>query len=914
MATMPTFESILLETYQSAGLNTGKGKLRSSEKKRYAQRDISLQRHKDLSSMIVDELLTALGFNNHSITLKEILLSAFELNSLANYFENSVWTFNASKEQIIWTALVNFYVPWAAREFALWNTDKPFDEGMPGGIFWFLPQQPADLKGDLKLPVAVVCDWLIDLLGENTANSVDQVVSLENSDDKFISNFKRNLYNWKNGKTITEENIHKYFQEDMDFPFLGSFINDQSQDLTDRFSYAKQFVNHDKSLTLLQLSHEIPMTVGALERVFNDDSSVEEKERLIELLGKRWKAPSHRDIRQKFLVARTFQDGYIRLLKVLCSGVKPTCNDAEHNKVIQLISLFMNIYNMTIESYQGTKTRVEADLKFFRLLSETPFAFELSWLNPNKPEVGLEVTAEIISHKLQQAKGDRLTDVIPWDEDSSKRTLSSALAISHELYSRWDAIHRLNQGLRQGSVYRNIQACENTSALLAVYEGEKNSPKVKEMALQRLHSITLSKVEALQVISSELATYLNTNYKYTRNTSTRVQELLEQAYGHGCYELYEAVILQFHAKHLLYQNEFEAASEKFKLANHACTDRSYGPFRGEIARDSLALSVALTPLHINHEKLFKIAAFGNMIEGTPSSLEDPRAFIKHLLDNTPVFQDCAASCAEYFWDSLYKPYPGITRKHPGLDQTTPLIKQLLDHIMNADWKNLEFWLEENHAIVLQRTRDVKGQSLLMLLMNTNHALLHRATFAAEIGESHKAEIKVLSDNFIEACQVLVTRFPALLGLNDYKSQAPLMLAANDKLKDLVKFYISHGAAVDQQDFNGRSALHSAAASGCVDSFKLLLDAKADPSLKTIDGMNVLHTAVRMGRENMVHRLLQTQSELAFDLDVVDMAPIKYAIPPSPQARLQMKKQHGRDLGTSVEFQNIKTMLQKHQAS
>jgi hypothetical protein len=62
----------------------------------------------------------------------------------------------------------------------------------------------------------------------------------------------------------------------------------------------------------------------------------------------------------------------------------------------------------------------------------------------------------------------------------------------------------------------------------------------------------------------------------------------------------------------------------------------------------------------------------------------------------PSLEDTAKAVAEYYWDTLYKPYPGYPAERPA--STTDFKKIFSDtfgFIEYADWEGLRAWLKKN---------------------------------------------------------------------------------------------------------------------------------------------------------------------------------------------------------------------------
>lgn len=250
--------------------------------------------------------------------------------------------------------LTHFLVPGLARFSAFQAIETPFDKGMPGGRFWYLPEV-VESDGDKKLilPVPQVIDWLTDLLGTDVDNITNHSLDID------IQNLRRSLYNWKKGtNTIRYSSIYEYFPDRMSLDFEGAFTLDETITLDEQFNQALSFINK-KDLNAQKLKFELPLSEEILTHILQGSGNEEEKIRLIECLFDRYSAPSIEVIRQRLVVASVMQDIYHRLVKSLCPDVDKYCVDPQKNKVLQLFALYKVIYNLTIEAWRNCRDQGE---------------------------------------------------------------------------------------------------------------------------------------------------------------------------------------------------------------------------------------------------------------------------------------------------------------------------------------------------------------------------------------------------------------------------------------------------------------------------------------------------------------------------------------------------------------------------
>ena len=362
MGTLPKIESVLLEINQSLGGNTAYSTV---QKNKFATGKISVSKQSEMMKTTILSIFEKLG----------VRLNSFDaiwqsLTNIANAYkglELKTWTFNADQKQINWMLLTHFLAPGLARFSAFQAIQTPFDKGMPGGYFWYLPEV-IESDGDKKLilPVTQVIDWLTDLLGTDVGNVANQSLDID------IQNLKRSLYNWKNGiNTIRYSSIYEYFPEGLSLDFEGAFILDETVSLDEQFNQALAFIKK-KGLNAQKLKFELPLSEEIITDILYGKANEDEKTKLIECLLERYAQPSIEIIRQRFVVASVVQDIYHRLVKSLCPDVDKHCVDPKNNKILQLFALYKGVYNLTIEAWRNCRDKGEfaEDMWFEDHLSE----------------------------------------------------------------------------------------------------------------------------------------------------------------------------------------------------------------------------------------------------------------------------------------------------------------------------------------------------------------------------------------------------------------------------------------------------------------------------------------------------------------------------------------------------------------
>jgi hypothetical protein len=383
-------------------------------------------------------------------------------------------------------------------------------------------------------------------------------------------------------------------------------------------------------------------------------------------------------------------------------------------------------------------------------------------------------------------------------------------------------------------------------------------PLAKQAVIQRLRDVASTPSETVQAILFELDSLLNGDREQRpQDAYDRVQALLEEAETSDGYRLWEAAILQYKAKHLLASDDFEGAENLFRKSLNASFERNYGRLRGEVARDCLATAVANQKLiPENHERYYREMLAGGMVEGS----------------EIPSIQDAARWASEYFWDTLYVPYPGVERLAPTAQENA---KQLIGLVMAGDLERLRVWVTDNRKHLKKCLPLVTGDSVLMFVIKFR-ANAHRVPrWQASIPAMEaNARMGVLLERWREAVMLLCQLVPEQLNLVDFKGQTPLMLVAEAGETELVTAMLKAGADPDRQDWQGMTALHTAVKShvdGCVDA---LLDHPCQLDKITRDGRSPLHTAAWTANVHAVERLLLLGPHLAWQRNANGMTPLE----------------------------------------
>ncbi|TNF20027.1 MAG: ankyrin repeat domain-containing protein [Vibrionaceae bacterium] len=861
MSTLPLPESILLEIHQSLGGQN----YQTAKKTKFTTGQSSLSAHNAMGEEILHAIFDMLDMDPRARI--KALDNFMEFANAFKELELNTWTFAADQRQIVWMLLGHFYVPGLARHVGFWSLEQELDKGMPGGRFWYLPEPyEADGRSSLQLPVTQVVDWLLDLLGMPLETFADQ---RSESTDGGHDGLRRSLYNWRNGTTIRPDTIQKYFAEETVLDFKGTFSIDSNRTLAEQFSCAQDFIKC-KNLTADKLRIEIPMTqAGRLEAILNGSAEEDEQVVFIQCLADRYAAPSLRTIRQRLLLARMMQDGYLRLLKFLCPGVDPQCADARKNKLLQLFAIYKLVYNGTVDAWRNCRNQGEAaeNVWFENSLPEwDKYGLFLSIL-PSRPQTANLELAQLLTRRFyDEQSGAELEDLIGLDLQSAtaiiKRNAERSTALADELNS---ALH-LAERIKKSSPWRALQGEHRYWVISQVVQDTSLSERAKKAAIQRLRELAATPAETAQAILPELSSYLNGERKHRpKDTRDRVQALLDEAEASDGYELWKAAILQYKAKHLLACNDFDGASKLFREALEAGRERNCGMLLGEVARDCLAVALANHKLIINnHEKYYRdMLADGMMAE----------------CKEIPPIEDTARWACSYFWDDLYKPYPGVPAKKPhSVEVMQKAVSELMELFSAGDQGCFYDWIKANRQLLKSNLPEVEGNSVLMLLLKTHSGFqrmipMMQGIIPPEL-QNETSRFEAMLGNWQQFIERLAKESPKQLNIPDLKGQTPLMLMAEAGDTQMTKLMLLAGADPEIQDWQGMTALHSAIKShvnSCVDA---LLDHPCQLNKNTCDGQSPLHTASWSANEYAVKRLLQLAPELAWQRNAQGRTPLE----------------------------------------
>jgi hypothetical protein len=899
MSTLPLPEAILLEVHQSLG---GDG-YATNKKNKFATGQISSESHKAMGQEILQAIFQSLDMKPQAQL--DALDSFMEFANAYKFIELNTWTFGADERQVLWELLSHFYVPGLARRVGFWSLAQVMDKGMPGGRFWYLPE-PCEVEGtpSLYLPVAQVVDWLLDLLGlplEEFAGQRSQATDVDHD------SLKRSLYNWRNATPIRPDTIDNYFADGKELEFKGTFVPNRSKTPAQQFAEALAFVKR-KELTAEKLRLEIPITQpGCLEAILDGKVDEEVQAEFVRCLAERYAAPTLRTIRQRLLLARAVQDGYIRLLKTLCPGVDRQCADPRENKLLQLFAIYKFVFNLTVDAWRhcGDQGEAAENAWFEQHLPEWDKHGLFLSILPSRRDTANHALAHILTRRFYEMQaGAELEDCAALDAQSAlpiiQRNVGRTAAFADEIDSEVQLVKRM----KTSSPWRALQGEQSFWVISQVVQHSDISPRAKEAAIQRLRELAATPAQTLQAILFELNYHLNGDRKHwSSDTRTKVQALLEEAEASEGYALWKAAVLQYKAKHLLACNDFDGAVKLFKAALEAGLERNYGPLRGEVARDCWAVELANQKLIANnHETYYRAMLAGGMMGDC---------------EEIPPLEETARWIASYFWDTLYKPYPGVpTEVRRATEEIGKLFKELMPAFMSGDQEALQSWTKANRSLLKSHLPDVEGNSVLMALLKMHNLFkqelpLMRQMIPTELVHEVQRIESMLSNwqNFF--VQLAVDSPLKQLNMPDLKGQTPLMLMAEDGDTEMVRILLQAGADPEIQDWKGMTALHSACKSrvdSCVD---VLLDHPCQLDKLTDEDRSTLHTACWAGHVHAVKRLVELAPGLAWKRDSFGDTPLELAeqLIEHPDALKQLAQRRAQDGKRCASKQELEAIVQ-----
>ena len=873
MALLPSFENLLLEVHQGLGLE------RDPRKKKFVEQKMQLENHTEMTAKLISDIFESLNMDEQAC--KDVMGNLLEWAHFHQALELRTWTGNASKQQVLWHLLAYSYVPGVARRLAFWSLagiqrGLPMDAGMPGGKFWFLPNW--DVENDkIDLPLHQVIDWLLDLLDAPISQDLGKQIGRNTTEEAGLDfSAVRDLKNWR--KETMPQSAKKFaqvFPDGAALSFRGSFQLDQNLATETQFQAALTLVLH-KGLNAETLRHQIPMTVERLKSIFDSSAPDEEKQQFIRLIALRYAQPSMATIRQRFRVARLAQDGYERLVKELCGDdVKPGCTDPAKNRLLQLLALFQNIYNLTIAAWKAGGSHQEQDAWFEARLAPWDKADLLLSIVPSyKKEAHLGVAERLTRKFMAMEPNSPLQDMVPLGEGDAGAVIKSRfLSLKHDFEEDY-RLKELHDRTRRSSPWRALQAETSYRVVSQFVHAEDLPADIRALAIKRLYEIGTKPGQTVGTNLLEIGFLLNGDpKKRPKDIQQSVEQLLNGAQASQGYVEWKAPLLRLQAKHRLMQNDFEGACVDFKAALAACSERNFGATRGEIAKDAWATEMAVQGFIPNNQEVY----YRDMLR------------YDMFVRGVATFEDAAVVCEDFFWTDLYQPYPGFEQPKR---QTQELLEAAMGEtfglIETADWDGLLLWMKRQAKHLRKGNfKDARCDTVLTLWLK----------FMNPLDSTYNRQ---------HAIHLLVQAWPEQARKADFKGQTPLMLVADNGDVELTRL-LAPPSDVNMQDFRGRTALHSAASGRSPACVAIILE--CDPVVTTVtssEGNTALHTAVRFGQPECVGLILDAFPGLASLANAAGQTPLDMALDLRenlPHWQTYMKHENRRT-GSKDDFERI----------
>lgn len=902
MALLPSMENILLEVHQGLGLELKLGPRRQ----RFTGQQMELDNHLGLVSTLLEEIFESLEMDQQA--RKDAMGNLLEWANFHKNLELNTWTGNASAQQVAWHFLAYACVPVLARRLAFWDLAGqqrgiPFDAGMPGGEFWFLPHWDTK-SGTLTLPVPQVIDWLLDLLDASSLQGLNKVLGKKTVRENPDSNLVRTLQNWRKGSNPKNaEKIEELFPEDAPLNFAGAFFPDEGLSLEAQFQAALALVLR-KGLNTDTLRNQIPMSAERLEPLLSGSASEDEKQEFVRLIAVRYAKPSLHTIRQRLRIARMAQDGYKHLMKTLCgANIEPSCADPAQNKLLQLIPLFQNIYNLTIDAFQNAGTVEEEDAWFEARLAPWDKEDLLQSIVPSRKETAYLELAQRLTRKFMALNANSpLEDLVPI-KANAQTIIEHRIAVLEQEHEEDSRLAELVERVRRSSPWRALEAEPSYWVLSQFVHQETVAPNARTMAIKRMRELATTAGQAVGPLVLELGFLLNGEPKQRpKDIQQRVQSLLDEAEANSQgYEEWKAPLLRLRAKHHLMQNDFKGACEDFKAALAACSERCFGGARGEIARDGWAAAIAVGGfMPWSHEPYYRSMLWFEMFP-----------------DGQVSFEDAAISCQNFFWTDLYHPYPGFEQEER-LTKVVfeAVVGETFGLIEKANWEGLQLWMKR-HAKNLRNAnfKDARCDSVLLLWLKMLHTAEKNLPAIKADLPLHLVEAFQQVENHVlnrrKAIELLIQAWPEQAKIADFKGQTPLMLAADNGNAQLTRL-LAPLSDVNAQDHVGRTALHSSVSGRSPECVAVVLEHNPEVVKVTKDEQNTaLHTAVRFGQSECVRLILEEFPSLALQTNIAGDTPLTMAkslLTDLPGWQDYMRRQN-RQTGAQTDFEAIIVQLE-----
>lgn len=905
MASFPSFQSFLQEVHQGLVGKYASKRLSTAQKQKYADGEGSVAGFEEKTKALIKDVFVALGLD--PLAWDDLAANLAGMEGAYRLLKRRTWTYAADERQVVWMLASHFFMPGLARHAAFWQSEAPIDAGMPGGRFWYLPcLDPSARVPRVQLPVPQVVEWLLELLGEPVPEIARKRKDMEGARADGREGFRRSLENWRRGTTTPEiKYIEDYFHDDACLEFDGVFRLAPEVSDDAHFEAALRFVQQ-KGLNAESLHAEISLPRDCLEQVLAGTADHDVRMAFVRQLASRYAQPSMQLVRRRLRFARMVQDGYERLLGLLCPGVDPLEADPERNKLLQLSMIFQYVYNLTIQASEAEAAEGLSDDAWFerQLRPWEALTLYLAILPSLHGEGGgIKALAEYLTRQFMGFQpGAPLEDQIGMTIEADRVVSGRRMAWLQQSAKEQEALQSLFQRFRSGSSWQALQAEGSFWVVSQAAQDPRIGEKIRNQCVSRLEELAVSPAERMAVTRTMLHSLLNPeDARYRPDVKARVDACLEQAEQNSCASDWRAPLLHYRARHLLAQNDFAGAAATCRRALKCCKERGFGPLEGEVARDVMGIELADRRLvRDNHEGLFLKMWGEGIFEGT----------------TIPELEDAARLASDYFWETLYRPYPGVERKEPMAQR---LVEEAIHAFVEADPEKLQSWIERNRRVLQQALPGAQEDSVLMLFLKMGLHVEERLVRRRMLWPSFLTEfsnVARVTASWREAVRTLMAFAPEQLAIADFKGQTPLMLVAESGESALVESMLMAGVDPDRQDYRGRTALHAAVRSRNAECLELLIRSRCRTDLEMHEGQTVLHTAVLFGNVLALARLLDVapalfdRKDLAHQMTALELVEWLLDV---PEARAHLEEEmglNGRRAATVEELGEIQAMLRE----
>ena len=335
-------------------------------------------------------------------------------------------------------------------------------------------------------------------------------------------------------------------------------------------------------------------------------------------------------------------------------GTSPSEVNPKINKVLQLVAIYTSVYNLTIQASHDSDDWSEQDDWFEQRLA--PWGQDILFLAilPSKRnDSGIELAEELTDRFAKLGPDAPLED---WVAKGPEDRLVLAQRKRQELLQRsndLDALGRLQAAMQDGSSPDVVAMCGNFDAVLRMAFDPMAPQTWRSTALQRAGALASSDAQMLDALLAELYFYVNPSDLSERQESrVAAQRILFDAERNPTRSRRLPELLYARAKHHLRCNEFFEARAAFDEALRASVSESCGDLPGLIARDAFSLACASKPNGFNIgncERYWRLMRSFNVIEGGEYLVKDAAKELEEI----------AKKLEAYFWEDLYRPYPGV---------------------------------------------------------------------------------------------------------------------------------------------------------------------------------------------------------------------------------------------------------------